>query len=218
MTRRLKRDIPGHDWRVALPEVARCGFAALFGEVAAPLPLVVELGYGRGEFLLGLASASPHTAHLGVELSFRRTLKMARRLARTELCNVRLVQGPAQRIVEDALSDASVACFWINFPDPWPKKRHARRRLLQPDFAALLARRLVPGGDLRVATDDPAYALWIDAALRAQPELLNLHAPEPFAPEECDRQPTAYERAWRAQGRALHFFHYRRKARPAGGR
>jgi len=212
VTRRLKRDIPGVDWRVALPDVAARGFEALFaGDVAAPLPLVVELGFGRGEFLQGLASASPRSAHVGVEISYRRTLKLARRLARSELRNVRLVQALAQQFVQEALADASVACFWINFPDPWPKKRHARRRLLQPEFAALLARRLVPGGDLRVATDDAAYALWIDAALRAQPALVNFHAPEPFAPEEADRAPTAYEQEWRAQGRALHFFHYKRK-------
>jgi tRNA (guanine-N7-)-methyltransferase len=213
VTRRLKRDVPGSDWRVPLSDAAARGFGALFaGDVGAPLPLVVELGFGRGEFLLGLASAAPRSAHVGVEVSYRRTLKMARRLARSELRNVRLVQGLAQQVVQEVLADASVACFWINFPDPWPKKRHAKRRLLQPEFAALLARRLVPGGELRVATDDPDYALWIDAALRAQPVLENLHAPAPFAPEEADRAPTAYEQEWRAQGRALHFFHYRHKA------
>jgi tRNA (guanine-N7-)-methyltransferase len=209
MARRLKLDIPGPDWRVGVAEAAERGFAALFaGDVARPLPLVVDLGFGRGEFLLALAAASPHAAFVGVELSFKRTVKMARRLARTPLRNVRLVQGRAEQAVREALPDASVACFWINFPDPWPKKRHARRRLIQPELAALLARKLVPGGALRIATDDPDYAAWIDAVLREVADLENRYAPDPFRPAEAGRLPTAYELEWRAQGRALHFFHY----------
>lgn len=212
MTRALKLDIPGPDRRVSLAEIAERGWPALFaGDVEAPLPLVVELGFGRGEFLLGMAEASPERAHVGVELSFKRSVKMARRLARSPLRNVRLVQGLAQQVVEEALGDASVACFWINFPDPWPKKRHARRRLLQPELVARLVRRLVPGGSLRVATDDEPYALWIDAVLREVPELENLHAPQSFAREEAGRAQTAYEAEWRALGRPLHFFHYARR-------
>jgi tRNA (guanine-N7-)-methyltransferase len=211
VSRRIKPDIPGIDRRVALEEAASRGWRDLFAGVASPWPLCVELGFGRGEFLLGLAAASPQVAHVGVERSFKRTLKLARRLARTPLANVRLVQGLAQQVVAEALPDASVGCFWINFPDPWPKKRHAKRRLVQPELVAWLVRRLVPGGRLRVATDDPAYADWIDAALRASPELRNLHAPEPFAREEDDRQPTAYELEWRALNRSMHFFHYVRK-------
>ena len=212
MSRRIKPGIPGIDRRVSIEEAASRGWPAVFGaDVARPSPLCVELGFGRGEFLFGLAAASPEVAHVGVERSFKRTLKLARRLARTPLANVRLVQGLAQQVVVEALPDASVGCFWINFPDPWPKKRHAKRRLVQPELVGWLARRLVPGGHLRIATDDPAYADWIDAALRASPEIRNLHAPEPFAREEQDRAPTAYELEWRALGRALHFFHYARK-------
>jgi tRNA (guanine-N7-)-methyltransferase len=217
LTRALKLDIPGPDRRVRLAEIAERGWPALFvGDVEAPLPLVVELGFGRGEFLLGLAEVSPEQAHVGVELSFKRSVKMARRLARSPLRNVRLVQGLAQQVVEEGLPDASVACFWINFPDPWPKKRHARRRLVQPEFVARLVRRLVPGGSLRIATDDEPYALWIDAVLREVPELLNRHAPEPFVREEQGRARTAYEIEWRALGRPLHFFHYTRRVADGG--
>ena len=219
MTRRLKLDIPGADRRVSLADIAERGWPALFaGDVPSALPLVVELGFGRGEFLLGLAEASPEQAHVGVELSFRRSVKMARRLARSPLRNVRLVQGLAQQVVVEGLPDGSVACFWINFPDPWPKKRHARRRLIQPELAAGLVRRLVPGGSLRVATDDPPYAQWIDAVLRGVPDLENRHAPDAFVPEEEGRTRTAYEVEWRALGRPLHFFHYARKPAGAGDR
>ena len=210
MSRALQYDIPGHDWRVDLEALASSGWRAAFGtEVPADAPLVVEIGFGRGEFLMDLAADAPRTAFLGVEYSFKRTLKLARRIARTPLVNVRLVCATAEQVVGEVLPDASVSCFWINFPDPWPKKRHARRRLLQPDFVSALAERLQPGGVLNVATDHPDYALWIDEVLAAS-ALENAYAPEPFRRQVDDRKPTAYELKWRAEGRAFHFFRYLR--------
>ena len=209
MSRSLKYDIPGSDWRVGHGHAGSRGWPEIFaGDVASPLPLVVEIGFGRGEFLLDLAATAPDTAFVGVEYSFKRTLKAARRLARTPLRNVRLVEARAEDLVRDALPDASVSQFWVNFPDPWPKKRHSRRRLIQPAFAALLARRLVPGGRLDIATDHPGYAEWIDEVLRVAPRLENRYAPEPFRREVDDRKPTAYELEWRSLGRDFHFFRY----------
>jgi tRNA (guanine-N7-)-methyltransferase len=136
---------------------------------------------------------------------------MARRLAKTEERNIRLIEARAEEVVRDALADASVEAFWINFPDPWPKKRHHRRRLLQPGLVAALARRLVPGGELQAATDHAGYAAQIDAVLAAEPLLENA-LPAPFVSEVPGRLRTAYEEMWRAEGRALHFFHYRRRS------
>jgi len=212
VSRTLKHDIPGADWRVGVDEALRRGWHGLFaGDVPAPLQLVVEIGFGRGEFLMELAEREPKTAFVGIEYSFKRVLKMARRLARTSLRNVRLVQAPAEQVVRDTLGDASVSTFWINFPDPWPKKRHFKRRLLQRDFVALLARRLAPGGLLHVATDHPGYAEWIDEVLRAEPRLENCFAPAAFRADVPGRRPTAYELEWRALGRPLHFFGYARR-------
>ena len=137
MARRLNYDIPGTDWRVALEQVKAGDWSAHFG-AAAPTDagLVVEIGFGRGEFLMDLAARDRATPHLGIEYSAKRTLKLARRLARTEQRNVRLVVAPAEEVVAEALADASVATFWINFPDPWPKKRHYKRRLIQPAFVS----------------------------------------------------------------------------------
>jgi tRNA (guanine-N7-)-methyltransferase len=216
VTRALKYDIPGTDWRVTPDDVRAKGWDALFaGEAEAPdaaacRPLVVEIGFGRGEFLLDLAASAPGTRFVGIELSRKRVLKMARRAARTELRNLRLVEAPAEIAVGELLAPASVSVCWVNFPDPWPKKRHARRRLLQPGFVALVASRLVAGGLLHVATDDVPYAEQIDAALAGEPTLENALAPARFVPEVEGRLQTAYERAWRAEGRPLHFFTYRR--------
>ena len=213
MTRKLKYDIPGPDRRVSPDEVREKGWEAIFApDLRAPLRLVVEIGFGRGEFLQHLAREEPGTAHVGVEVSFKRVLKMARRLARSELGNVRLVEATGEEVVRDLLAPESVAAFWVNFPDPWPKKRHHRRRLLQPAFVARLADRLVPGGELHVATDHVEYAEAIDAVLSGEPLLENALAPERWLRDVPGRLPTAYELEWRAEGRALHFWSYRRRA------
>jgi len=215
VSRTLKYDIPGDDWRVDLEEAVERGLEAMFAQdVPAPLRLVVEIGFGRGEFLTALAEADPKTAFLGVEYSFKRVLKLARRIARTPLRNIRLLEAPAERVVHEVLRDASASDFWINYPDPWPKKRHAKRRLLRPELAELLARRLVPGGLLHVATDHPGYAEWIDAALRGVRLLENCYAPDRHRSEVPGRPATAYELEWRALGRPLHYFEYRRRQAP----
>jgi tRNA (guanine-N7-)-methyltransferase len=138
-------------------------------------------------------------------------LKMARRLARSELHNVRLCEARAQDVVTSALPAESVNTFWVNFPDPWPKKRHHPRRLLQPDFVRRLAQALEPAGTLQVATDHVAYAESIDQVLAAEPLLAN--AREFGWSSDVEGRPrTGYELEWRAEGRELHFFTYTRCA------
>ena len=133
MGRALKHDIPGSDWRVAPEEISERGLEAIYpAPFPRPLRLVVDLGFGRGEFVMALAEKAPTTPFLAVEYSPKRVLKMARRLARTELENVRLVHGRSEVVVGEHLPDACVECFWINFPDPWPKKRHHAKRRLDP--------------------------------------------------------------------------------------
>jgi tRNA (guanine-N7-)-methyltransferase len=220
VTRSLKYDIPGPDWRVSAEDVRAKGWAALFAEGETPIDvsrgLVVDVGFGRGEFLAELARRSPDVPHVGIERAFKRVLKQARRLARSELSNVRLLHERAEVAVEELLEPGSVATFWVNFPDPWPKKRHGRRRLLQPAFVHALALRLRPGGRLEVATDDAAYADEIEAALVGEALLESVIPPDArgrrFAPEVPGRIPTAYELEWRAEGRPLHFFTFRRIA------
>ena len=212
MARHLKYDIPGPDRRVGFEELRDAGVLAAFAsDLPAPRALVVELGFGRGEFLWALAAEAPESAFLGVEYSGKRILKMARRLAKGGPANVRILQARAEDAVADLLGTRSVDAFWVNFPDPWPKARHHRRRMIQPAFARVLAERLVPGGALEVATDDVPYAEWIDAVLAVEPLLENVLGSEAFAREVPGRKATAYELEWRAEGRPLHFFRYRRR-------
>jgi tRNA (guanine-N7-)-methyltransferase len=213
--RGLKYDIPGEDWRRGIDEVAATGWdPAFMGELEPPLRLVIEIGFGRGEFLFELAGKNPDTAFVGVEVSFKRVLKMARRLARSGLRNVRLIEGRGQVVVEQVCPPGSVDEFWINFSDPWPKDRHAERRLLRAPFVAQVTRALAPGGLLHVATDDGVYAEQIAKLLEAEPGLENAFAPDSFRAEVPGRIRTAYEESGRAEGRSPHFFELRRRESP----
>jgi len=209
MTRALKSDIPGVDWRISPEDLSERGLDAIWGDgFPKPLRPVVDVGFGRGEFSLALAEKAPETPFLAVEYSAKRVHKMARRLARTELRNLRLVHGRAELVIGEHLPDACIRQFWVNFPDPWPKKRHHRRRVIQPPFVRELVRSLAAGGVLNVATDHEAYATHVHQVLSAEPGLENLYAPDAFRAEAPDRTPTAYEMEWRALGRPFHFFCY----------
>jgi len=211
MGRKLKYDMPGPDWRRSVDEIRELGWPALFApDLEPPLELIVEIGFGRGEFIVDLAGQHPTAAHVGIEVSFKRVLKLARRIAASPLRNLRLVNARGEEVLRDGLEPDSVAVCWVNFPDPWPKKRHAKHRLIQPAFVERLTTRLVSGGLLRVATDSRAYAEQIDEVLAAEPQLENAYAPVHWLPEVQGRRHTGYEDEWRAQGRPLHFFEYRR--------
>ena len=212
MTRRLRYDIPGADWRVSPEMLQAGGWPAVFepGLEGATRP-IVEIGFCRGEFLMDLAMRRPESAFVGIECSFKRVLKMARRLALTPIRNVRLVNGFAEALVRDLFARQGVSEFWINYPDPWPKRNHARRRVVRSPFVASAADCLVPGGLLHVATDDPGYAGRIHRVLEAEPLLENAYGPVPWRSDPPERKATAYELEWRAQNRPLHFFAYRRR-------
>ena len=234
MGRSLKYDIPGEDWRVSAldffeatsPEAldfsgpvgeSQAGGArsieSLFAEtLEPPFNVVLEIGFGRGEFLLDLAKRFPGTAFLGVEVSYKRVLKLARKLARAELTNVRLLEARAENVVRDLLPTESLDEAWINFSDPWPKARHEGRRLIQPAFISELVMCMKLEGQLHVATDDVPYAEQIAGVLQGEKKLVSEHPSCPWLPEVPGRMHTGYEEEWRAAGRPLHFFEYRRRA------
>jgi len=229
MSRSLKYEVPGEDPRVSMSSIATAGWSpwtlpapAALGQGAAEAAIesrpvwdrwVLEIGFGRGEFLLDLASRAPGTFFVGIEVSFKRTLKMARKVGRAGLRNVRLLEGRAEVALRQLFEPGQLAEIWINFSDPWPKARHAHRRVIQPPLVADAASRLAPGGTLFVATDDVPYAHQIDEVLTGEKTLRNRYAPWPFLPEVDGRMETGYEAQWRAEGRPLHFFAY---GRPTG--
>ncbi len=223
MSRSLKYDIPGDDPRVAVSDVAAIGWDEIFaktrgsierdGDRGRAVRRVLEIGFGRGEFLLAMATRAPEVDFVGIEISYKRTLKMARKVARAELANVRLLEARAQVAIRELFAPGSLAEIWINFSDPWPKARHAHRRVIQPEVVAAAAHALDASGLLYVATDDVRYAHQIDGVLAGESTLFNQYAPWPYLCEVPGRAATGYEDQWRAAGRPLHFFAYGRTAR-----
>ena len=155
---------------------------AAFGRRA---PTVLEIGFGMGETTAAIALARPDLNFLGVEVFAAGIGALARRAEELKLANLRIVQHDAVEVVRDMLAPGSLAGVHVFFPDPWPKKRHHKRRLITPAFVALLADRLAPGGTLHCATDWQHYAQQMLEVLTAEPRLANLHegyAPAPANP------------------------------------
>ena len=193
------------------------GVAAQFDDPS--LPLAVEIGPGEDDFLLDQARARPDRNWLGIEYSSKRVARYVRRVRALApaLGNLRIVWRPAEDVVGPFLSPERVAAFHVNFPDPWPKKHHARYRLCRPEFAQAIAEALAPGGTVRFATDDEAYAAEIHAAFRAAPGLSS-RVPDPgwaVLPEGARR--TVFEDRWREEGRDIRYLEYEKAADPAPG-
>jgi tRNA (guanine-N7-)-methyltransferase len=145
-------------------------------------PRVLEIGFGMGAATAAIAQAHPETDYLGVEVHTPGVGALLKRIGELGLTNLRIIQHDAVDVLEYMLPDASLAGVHIFFPDPWHKKRHHKRRLIQPAFVALLAEKLKPGGYLHLATDWADYAEQMLAVLSAQPNLANTadgYAPRP---------------------------------------
>ncbi|MEP7293678.1 MAG: tRNA (guanosine(46)-N7)-methyltransferase TrmB [Chloroflexota bacterium] len=190
-------------------------WTALFGcnHSDAP-PLIVEIGFGQGTFLLHLARSHPNASVIGLEIANRSLLKTEQKVVRTGLSNVRLIHSMAETALYHLFTPASIQQIHINFPDPWFKKDHARRRLMQRDTLDAIVSRLAPGGEFYLATDIRAYAEMVDELLRATLCLDNL-LPEAWADSLPGRVVTKYEAAAQREGRACYYFAYRRNALPA---
>jgi tRNA (guanine-N7-)-methyltransferase len=130
-------------------------------------PRIVEIGFGNGEALATMAAASPDEDFIGIEVHEPGVGHCLLRIEALELANVRLVRHDAIEVLQRQLAPGSLAGVHLFFPDPWPKKRHHKRRIVQPDFVALVADRLAAGGILHVATDWPEYADHIAAVVAA---------------------------------------------------
>ena len=178
-----------------------------WGRYLGTRPLAVEVGFGSGEFLLAMAKLHPETGFVGIEQFAEGYRKLLKHVAEEHLTNVLAAMGDAFILLNLAFEEGSLDSVTINFPDPWPKTRHARRRLLSAEFFKIAARKLREGGQLRAATDDPAFAQQAADAFGAVPELVPCH-PEPWLSRSPYAVRTRYESKWILEGRALHYFIY----------
>ncbi len=160
-------------------------------------PLEVEIGSGKARFLVEAARETPAHDFLGIERSLSYYRICRDRVERAGLSNARMVRAEG-RIFAEALPLGSVRAFHIYFPDPWPKKKQKKRRFLDGVTLEILARRLEPGGTLRIATDHSGYGSGLDPILESVPSLQRLAWEELPAPP-----PTHYELKYRQEGRAI---------------
>jgi tRNA (guanine-N7-)-methyltransferase len=172
--------------------------AAIFGRST---PVVLEIGFGMGETTAAIAAAQPGVDFLGVEMHSPGVGALLRRVESMQLANVRVLRHDAVDVVTRMIAAASLAGIHVYFPDPWPKKRHHKRRLLKPPFVHALAAALAPGGYLHIATDWAPYPEEILATLAAEPLLAN--TANGFAARPAWRPLTKFEQRGLARGHGV---------------
>ncbi len=154
-------------------------------------PKILEIGFGMGETTAKIAAGHPGNDYLGIEVHTPGVGSLLKQIGELGLPNMRVIQHDAVEVLTHMIAPSTFDGAHIFFPDPWPKKRHHKRRLIQPAFVALLVERLKPGAYLHVATDWQEYAEQILAVLAAEPRLAN--TTEGYAPRPDYRPQTKFE-------------------------
>lgn len=191
-----------HDPQLGLPPTGPDGLldaARLFGRRA---PLVLEIGSGMGDATVTMAAADPARDYLAVEAHLPGIANLVALVDERGLTNVRVAHGDALDLVRRVLAPSSLDAVHVFFPDPWPKAKHHKRRIIAPDHVALLRSRLVLGGTLHCATDWEPYAEQMLEVVAADPGLTNPH--DGYAPRPAHRPVTRFEARGVAAGRAPH--------------
>lgn len=165
---------------------------ALFGREA---PRVVEIGFGMGNSLIEQAETHPDTDFIGIEVHSPGVGKLLDEVDKRGLTNLRIYKEDALAVLEKCLPEGSLTTVQLFFPDPWPKKKHHKRRIVQPAFVELIHTRLKPGGTFHMATDWEAYAEWMAEVMEAAPGYANTADADtaPYVPRPAFRPLTKFE-------------------------
>lgn len=195
-------------WLLGTPEPP---VAINWGEVFGnDNPVEIEVGFGKGLFLVNAAFACPGVNFLGVEILRKYQLYAATRLTRRGIQNVRLAKADARLFLRDRVAPASVQAVHVFFPDPWWKRRHHKRRVFTPEFAAQCERVLQPGGQLHLVTDVAEYFAVMTGLIAGQPALRPMPPTEMSAPGHDLDYLTNFERKFRKEGRPIYRARYER--------
>jgi tRNA (guanine-N7-)-methyltransferase len=196
--------------RVPIPDHGAIDPAGLFGH---DRPLWVEIGFGGGEHLAAQAQANPHAGFIGAEHFVNGIAKLLAALDQHGIGNVRIHDADARDLLE-RLPDASVERLFLLFPDPWPKTRHHKRRFVQPETLAQMARVLADGGILRIASDIPDYVRWTLVHMVRAPDFEWLaEGPRDWHERPADWPGTRYEAKAIREGRQPAYLAFRRRPR-----
>nr|WP_218221447.1 tRNA (guanosine(46)-N7)-methyltransferase TrmB [Nesterenkonia sp. Act20] len=183
-------DIPHGERDTSVAEGFTIDWAAEFGRTA---PLIVEIGSGSGEAVAHAAAANPETDFLAVEVYKPGAAQLVSRLRREGLRNVRVAVANAPEVLDQLFNPGEVSEVWIFFPDPWHKKKHNKRRLIDAGFLEKVARVLPEGGVFRLATDWSGYAVQMREVLGASPQFINPHAGERSGEDSALTQVRLYD-------------------------
>jgi len=193
--------------KIGVPYIAgRISLDAIFGR---PAPKILEIGFGMGETSAEIAATHPENDYLGIEVHTPGVGSLCKLIAENELTNQRIIQHDAVEVLQHMIAPDTLSGAHIFFPDPWPKKRHHKRRLIQPPLIALLASRLQSGGYLHCATDWEEYAQQILEVLSSEPLLEN--TADGFAPRPAYRPLTKFEQRGLRLGHGVWDLVFRRK-------
>jgi len=185
---------------------AAIDFPQLFNRDA---PLVLEIGYGDGEALVDTAAMEPDVNFIGAEVYTPGIGHCLMRIQERALSNVRLCQSDAIELLNQHIADFSLQEIRLFFPDPWPKKKHHKRRIVNATFTRLISRKLVPGGRIHFATDWAPYADWALEVFEASPALENIAGAGQYTPRPASRTLTKFERRGQRLGQASQDLIYR---------
>lgn len=191
----------------ASPPAEPIDWHALFGN---DQPVEVEVGFGKGLFLVTAGEADPRTNYFGIEIVRKYQLYVATRLAKRGLSNVRVCCGDARQILRDRIVGGSVRTVHLYFPDPWWKTRHHKRRVFTPEFARQCERIIRPDGTLLVVTDVEDYATMVRQTVAESTGLREAAAPPENAPRHDMDYLTNFERKFRQQGKPIHRMRFER--------
>lgn len=184
-------------------------FSTLFGN---DHPTVVEIGFGMGEATLEIARRHPERNHLGIEVFLNGFAKVLHEIGRDRMQNLRIIRFDAVEVLQTMIRDNSVAAFHIFFPDPWPKKKHHKRRLIQEPFVSLLAEKLVDGGYVYCVTDWEPYAEQMVQVFGQSTEFAN--PSHGYATDISWRPSTSFERKGLSKEHPIREIWVERTARP----
>ena len=185
-------------------------WSAIFGN---DHPLALEIGCGIGDFVARTAADFPDLNFIALDFYNKGCYKSCRRIEKVGLTNVRVGRFEARQFIADYLSPGSLRKVFINCPDPWPKQRHRKRRLVQPAFVRFLADYLVPGGDFHFATDFDDYGIDVAGFMPQLDGFENCLAPDLYRHELADYHRTKYMLKFMAHGARIYFVHYRKAVR-----
>jgi len=182
-------------------------FAKIFGNLN---PCILEIGFGKGQSLLSMAQAEPDYNFIGIEVYQTGVAHLLQGIAQLGLTNLRVACLDSMEFLQNAVNNNSLHKIQLFFPDPWPKKRHGKRRLVKEPFIALIAQKLSPQGIFHMATDWQPYATEAMAFFENSHSFQNMEAPYCFAPRPHDRPLTPFELRGMRLGHSIYDLLYKR--------